>query len=91
MKRSCRKAIVYLKDITASKIHRIDYGFVKILADHSGHILGATIVAPDAGLMAEEFAIAIRHHLTVLELASTPHISNSFNYAIKLAARQLVK
>lgn len=91
MKRSCRKAIVYLKDVTASKIHRIDYGFVKILADHSGHILGATIVAPGASLMAEEFAIAIRHNLTVLELASTPHISNSFNYAIKLAARQLVK
>ena len=91
MKRRCRKSIVYLKDITASKIHRINYGFVKILADHSGHILGATIVAPGAGLMAEEFAIAIRHNLTVLELASTPHISNSFNYAIKLAARQLVK
>lgn len=91
MKKRCRKAIVYIKDITASKIHRIDYGFIKILADHSGHIIGATIVAPNAGLMAEEFAIAIRHNLTVLELASTPHISNSFNYAIKLAAKQLVK
>ena len=90
-KRRCRKSLVFLKDIPASEIYHQNYGFVKILADHNGRILGATIAAPNASLMAEEFAIAIRHNLTVLELASTPHKANGFDQAIKLAARQLIK
>lgn len=86
-----KKSIVYLKDLPASKTERLDYGFVKILADHNNRILGATIVAPNAGLMAEELSIAIRHRLTALEIASTPHIANSFNHAIKLVAKKIVK
>ena len=86
-----KKSIVYLKDIPASTIDGLDYGFVKIVASRrTNHILGATIMAPNAELIAEEFAIAIRHRLTALEIASTPHISNSYNYAVKLAAKQLV-
>lgn len=86
-----KKSIVYLKDISASKIYREDYGFAKILADHSGRIVGATIMVPHASLIVPELAIAVRHHLTALEIASTPHIANSFSYAIKLAAKKLAK
>lgn len=86
-----KKSIVYLKDLPAGTINNADYGFVKILANkRNGRILGASIVAPDAILMAEEFSIAIRHRLTALELASTPHVANSYNYAIKLAAKQIL-
>lgn len=89
--RKYRKSVVYLKDIPASKIYRNSCGFVKILADNrSDRILGATIVAPNAELMAEEFSVALRNRLNAIALASTPHISNSYNYAIKLAAKQLV-
>ncbi|MBR3143841.1 NAD(P)/FAD-dependent oxidoreductase [Candidatus Saccharibacteria bacterium] len=90
-KKKFKKSIVYLNELLPCKAGQLDYGFVKILADRSGHILGATIVAPNAGLMAEEIAMAIRHHLTALEIASTPHISDSPNYAIKLAAKKLIK
>lgn len=86
-----KKSIVYLKDIPASKIHHEDHGFVKILVDHSGRIIGATIMAPHASLIVPELAIAIRHHLTALEITNTPHIANSFSYAIKLAAGKLAK
>ena len=86
-----KEAIVYLKELPASKTERLDYGFVKIIADHNDHILGATIVAPNAGLMAEELSVIIRHRLTALEVASTPHIANSFNYAIKVAAKRIIK
>ena len=89
--RKYKKSVVLLKDLPASTIERCDYGFVKILADnHSDRILGATIVAPNAACMASEFSIALRHHLTALALASTPHIANSFSYAIKLAAKNLI-
>lgn len=89
-KRKFHKAVVQVKDIPASKTERLAHGFVKILADQNGKVIGATIVAPGASLMAEEFSIAIRHHLTALEIASTPHITNSWNYAVKLAAKKLV-
>lgn len=89
--RKYRKAIVPFKDLSASKINNFNCGFVKLIVDSSNRIIGATIVGPHAALMAEELSVAIRHQLTALAIASTPHIANSFNYAIKLAAKQLIK
>lgn len=90
-KRKYQKSIVRLKDIPASKIYNFRYGFVKILVERNNHLLGGTIVAPNAASMSTELALAIRHHLTALELASTPHIANDFGYALKLAAKKLIK
>ena len=87
----CKKAIVNLSEISASKINYLNYGFVKLLANRNHYIIGATIVAPNAGLLAQEIALAIRHQHTAVELASTPHLINSYSQAIKLAARKLVK
>lgn len=89
-KRKYKKSVVKLSDTIASKIHNFPYGFVKLLVDRNRHFLGAAIVAPNASLMIEEISLAMRHGFTPLELASTPHISNSYNEAIKLAARQLL-
>ncbi|MBR0488550.1 NAD(P)/FAD-dependent oxidoreductase [Candidatus Saccharibacteria bacterium] len=86
-----KKSVVEFKDLPVSKIERLGYGLVKVLADKNNRILGATIVAPNAELMAEEFSLAIRHRITALEIASTPHVANSWNAAIKLACRRLVK
>ena len=88
--RKYKKAIVKLSDTSASKIDNFDYGFIKLLADRSNHIIGATIVAPHAELMAAELAVTVRHNLTVIELASNPHSINSYNYLIKLAAKKLL-
>lgn len=88
--RKCRKATIDLTNTIAGKLDRLEYGFLKIYADHSGYIIGATILAPNADLIAQELAFAIRHHKTTIELASTPHPQNSYTNAIKLAARLLV-
>ncbi len=86
-----KKAIVSLSDLTASKIDRLNSGFIKLLADKkTNRLLGATIVAPHASLMAGEISLAIRHNLNALELASAPHVANTYNYAIKLAAKKLI-
>ena len=90
-KRKYKKSIVYLKDTPASKIFNVRHGFVKLLTDRSNHMLGGCIVAPHATAMSGEIALAVRHHLTALELASTPSITNDFSYVIKLAAKKLVK
>ena len=88
--RKYKKALVKLGDTTISKIHNLDYGFLKLLADRSNHIIGGVIVAPHAEIMASEISVAIRHNLTAIELASTPHAINNYNYLIKLAAKQLL-
>ena len=88
--RKYKKSLVNFEEITAGKINNT-YGFVKLLADREKAIIGATIVAPDAGLLAQEISLAIRHHHTAIELASTPHLINSYNQAIKLAARSFIK
>ncbi len=88
--RKYMKSIVKLDELVASKIYNFDYGFVKLLTDKNYHIIGATIVAPDASLMISELSLAIHQNLTTLDIATTPHIANSFNNAIKLAAKKLL-
>lgn len=88
--RKYKKSLVKLDETIASKIDNFDYGFVKLLADRNNHIIGACIVAPHAELMTPEISLAIRHNLTALELASTPHSINSYSHLIKLAAKALL-
>lgn len=89
--RKYNKVIVPLSEVTASKITDFDSGFVKLITDKGGKIIGATIMAPGAELMASEIAVAVRHRLSALEIASTPHTMNSFAMAVKLAAKRLIK
>lgn len=86
----CKKAVVELRDTPAGKIFGTRLGFVKLLSDHSGHIIGGIIVANNAASLASEVSLAIRHRVPAIELASTPHPANDFSYAIQLAAQRLV-
>ena len=88
--RKYKTSIVPLSDIPAGKIYSSPYGFVKLIADKNNRLLGACIIAPHADLLASELSLAIRHNLPVVEIASTPHPINSYNYAIKLAAKNLL-
>ncbi len=64
-------------------------GFVKLVADKSGTLLGATIVAPHAGEMIHELALAIQHDMSASQLANTPHSFLSWSEAIRVAALRL--
>ena len=88
--RKYKKVILSLDEVIASKTNNFNYGFIKLLTDRNYHIIGACLVAPHASLIAGEIALAIRHNLTAVEIASTPHVMNSFNYLIKLAATKLL-
>ncbi len=62
-------------------------GFVKLVADAATRkILGAHILASEAGEMITELALAIRYGLTVEDLASTFHPYLTLSEGIKLAA-----
>ena len=62
---------------------------MKITANPRGQIIGATVVAPEADIVIQEIAMAIRNGLKASELAGTPHVATSWSEAVRLAARAL--
>lgn len=67
-----------------------DEGFVKLLADkETGRLLGAHIIGAHAGELIAEAGLAIEKHLTVKDIALTPHAHPTFSEAIKEAALAL--
>jgi len=67
-------------------------GFVKLVVDASTRrLLGAHILAPEAGEMIQETVLAIRHGITVDDLARTMHPYLTRAEGIKLAAQALGK
>lgn len=86
------KSLVALSSTFAANVYDFRAGFVKLIAEkNTGKILGATIVAPNVDLMIQEISFAVRHGLTVTQLASTPHVASSWSEAVRLAARKLIK
>jgi len=66
-------------------------GLVKLIADKKkGNIVGATIIAPHAGEMIHELALAINHDMTGEDLFTTPHDFSSWSEAIRVAASKLL-
>lgn len=67
-------------------------GFVKLVADVATRkIIGAHILAAEAGEMVTEPALAIRHRLTVEDLTSAFHPYLTLSEGIKLAAQAFTK
>lgn len=86
-----KKIMIPLSAISASVTADFRIGFLKLLADHQNKVLGATMVGPCAALILQEVALAIRHNLSLTELASTPHAANDWGAIVKIAARKLLK
>ena len=71
-------------------------GFVKLIAGpkpltrnlYGGQVLGATIVAPRAGEMIHEIALAMRTKAFTGRLGQTVHVYPTWSYAIQKAAGQ---
>ncbi len=84
-----KKALVPLSMIARSNTSDFRDGFVKLVADKKGVLIGATIVAPHAGEMIHELALAIKYEMTAAELAATPHAFLSWSEAIRVAATRL--
>jgi pyruvate/2-oxoglutarate dehydrogenase complex dihydrolipoamide dehydrogenase (E3) component len=83
------KAVAPLNIIARSNTSDFRDGFVKIITDKKGVVLGATIVAPHASEIVHELALAVKHQLTAADVASTPHAFLSWSEAVRVAAAKL--
>jgi len=86
---SINKAIAPLNIIARSNTADFRDGFVKIITDKKGLILGATVVAPHAAEIIHELALAVKVGLTATQLADTPHAFLSWSEAVRVAASKL--
>jgi pyruvate/2-oxoglutarate dehydrogenase complex dihydrolipoamide dehydrogenase (E3) component len=64
-------------------------GLVKIIATHSGILLGASIVAPTASEMLQELTFAIQHHQHACAISKTIHPFPTWSEAIRVAADKI--
>lgn len=66
-----------------------DTGYVKVLADKRGRLLGASIVAPRAGEMIHELTLAVKMGLNVRDVDWTVHAFPTWSEAVRLACSQI--
>lgn len=83
------KSVAPLRIIARSNTSDFRDGFVKIITDKRGVILGATVVAPHAAEIIHELALAVQHRMTATDIAMTPHAFLSWSEAVRVAASKL--
>ena len=77
-----------LEYVPRARVARDTRGFVKLVADAASRkIIGAHILAPEAGEMIAEPALAIKFGLTIEDLTATFHPYLTLSEGIKLAAQ----
>lgn len=85
-------AMVPVGTIARANIDNVRDGFVKVIADKKRNVLlGATVVAPHAGEIVHELALAIQHGMTATEVANTLHAFPSWSEAVRMTCAKLVK
>ncbi len=84
-------AVAPLNIVARSNTSDFRDGFVKLVADKHGALLGATVVAPHAAEIVHELALAIKYGMTARQVAETPHAFLSWSEAVRVAAGKLVK
>ncbi len=85
------KAVAPLGIVARSNTSDFHDGFVKVIADKKGVILGATVIAPHAAEIVHELALAVKYGLTANQVAATPHAFLSWSEAVRVAAGKLAK
>jgi pyruvate/2-oxoglutarate dehydrogenase complex dihydrolipoamide dehydrogenase (E3) component len=93
LKRDLRinKAVAPLGMVARSNTSDFRDGFVKVITDKKGVLLGATVVAPHAAEIVHELALAVKYGLTAHQVAATPHAFLSWSEAVRVACGKLAK
>ena len=87
--RRINKAVAPLTIVARSNTSDFRDGFVKIITDKKGVIIGATVMAPHAAEIIHELALAVKYEMTARELADVPHAFLSWSEAVRVAASKL--
>ena len=78
-----------LPRIDRAKCDDDEDGFVKLVCDNEGMILGATIVAARAGELSGEISLAVAHGLTVGDVSTAVHAYPTYATALQQMASDM--
>lgn len=84
-----RTAIAPITIIGRANVSDVREGFVKVLADPDGKLVGASIAAPHAGELIHELALAIQTGLRASDVAQTIHAFPTWSEAVRIACSKL--
>jgi len=84
-----RTAMSPLSIVGRANVNDIHEGFVKVISDREGKLIGASIAAPHAGEMIHELALAVQMDLLASDIASTVHAFPTWSEAIRIACSKL--
>lgn len=84
-----KTAIAPLNLVARSNTEDFRTGFVKLICDRKGRILGGSIVAPEAISAIHEIALAAKMQATAHDLALLPHAFQSWSEAIRVCASRI--
>ncbi len=84
-----KTAIAPLNLIARSNVEDFRNGFVKLICDRRGKILGGSVVAPEASSIIQEISLSIYANLTAQEVSDLPHAFQSWSEAIRVCAGRI--
>jgi dihydrolipoamide dehydrogenase len=82
-------AAIPISIIGRSNTSQEDTGFVKVLANKKGRIIGGSIIAPRAGEMIHELAIACQWRMKASKIDYTIHAYPTWSEAVRIACSQI--
>ena len=86
-----KKAVAPVAIIGRANTSNIDRGFVKVIADRHGVLIGASIVSPRAGEMIHELTLAIHMRMRAADVANTIHAFPTWSEAVRIACSKVAK
>lgn len=84
-----KTAIAPLNIVAKSNTTDFRDGYVKLITNARGVLLGGTIVSPSAHEMIHELALAVKYGHTADDLAQVPHAFLTWSEALRVAAAKL--
>lgn len=84
-----KKAVAPISIISRANVANVNDGFVKVITDNRGVVIGASVVAPHAGEIIHELTLAVQLRLRASDLANTLHAFPTWSEAVRVACAKV--
>jgi dihydrolipoamide dehydrogenase len=84
-----KKAVAPVAIIGRANTSNVERGFVKVITDNKGVLIGASIVSPRAGEVIHELTLAIQMRMTAHDVANTIHAFPTWSEAVRIACSKV--
>ena len=86
-----KKAVAPIAIIGRANTSNVERGFVKVMTDRHGVLIGASVVSPRAGEVIHELTLAIHMRLRAMDVASAIHAFPTWSEAVRIACSKVAK